>query len=484
MERRFFTMKTTRLPLFAGVLFGILFLAGHLATMAPIFLSDDFNEKLCFDFGWRYNEIDCVLSGINPYDIADGSVDSDEFRSWIPEVARSQSGKRSVGGYPPWEYAVFAPFAIIPMRLSFILYTTLEISALVLCGYFSYKFAVRSGLDGIDARLAGFAPTLLAWNIATCLRVGNFGIFLGFAVFALAEFLNRRRDILAGACLALLFVKPHLTLFFTIPILMGRRFKTILIAASLCMLLSVPTSLAVRHSPISLTLDVFLRHASQPFRRIAFLPEHVGASILEQLTPQGFIVCSLIVSLFWIFRISHRIHASSSDWYIRLAPCAIIAPLWAYSQPHDTNIHLLPMSIAVTGFLRLTRPLPCRGGPPFPADFGKRGKWLLFAIAGMALLCPAFLVADPSRSRFPEVIGFHMSLLDTLPMSNIGKLILSLPGHKHLFYWFFAAGNLVMLIAWALLFRQMSASSNPVSTIGIAPKDCDHDFRTQPICIK
>lgn len=457
-------MKYARIIFCVCIAVGLVSLAGDLAFLAKTTSSTEFEEKWSGDFGLRYNEICCIGDGINPYDISDGSVPSEKYASWMRSVNRNQSGKKHVGGYPPWEYPLFAPFALLPMQYSFAIFTLLQLLALVACGMMAHSYAKRFGFGNLDSTLVAFSPVILATSIERCLNVGNFGILLGAVFFALAECLNRKNDFLSAIFLALLWIKPHLTLFVVIPLLLGRQYKPLILSGLLCAALSIPASIAVGKSPVALVLDVLMRHPDQTFRQLALLPGRLSIPLITCITPQGVLVLLFAVYSSAIVFLARRHDRRNCDWETRLAPCAVIAPVWAYSRSHDTAIYIFPVVVAATGLLAAIR---CHAGifghhacingiGRTPTRKRECVSALLYTVALLSLLTVIFHTGDTTRSPFPEFLAWRLYASRFTYLQAIGKWILCLPAKDHSLFPLYMLGNWTLLISWFTLFMKVT----------------------------
>ncbi len=178
------------------------------------------------------------LSGGNPYD--------------PPSLLRVQ---RSVGWTdpqplmmwnPPWTLALVIPFSLLPYTLGRIAWFISQTGFLLLSGgllWRIYQPHDRRVWPGLVLSMI-FVPSLFA------IRMGQIAPFLLAGWVGFLWFQRQRRDVLAGACLALPAAKPHLLYLFWILLLLwvwqNRRWK---ILAGLAATLMLTTGLLMARSP-------------------------------------------------------------------------------------------------------------------------------------------------------------------------------------------------------------------------------------------
>jgi hypothetical protein len=116
---------------------------------------------------------------------------------------------------PPWTLAILIPLGLLPFRLATFVWLLLQLGLLLVSGFFLWRcVAPESSRYWVGLLLAaGFVPGWFALNmgqISPWLLAGAVG-FLWAA--------REGRDLAAGATLALLTIKPHLTYLFFLAVL-------------------------------------------------------------------------------------------------------------------------------------------------------------------------------------------------------------------------------------------------------------------------
>ena len=286
------------------------------------------------DYMMRVTEIDCLLRGVNPYDVWHGDI---VLKPYVPnygEPCRAVEGKEGfteqINAYAPWEYVMMMPFALMPRTFSWVLYFVLMLAGLGLLVRLGRSFGMAfSGRGREVAMIVGVAPVLLSGlPIHQNFHAGNLSVPVLVAAALMAVCLNRRRDALAGVCWAFAMLKPQLGLIFAVPLLMGRRFLTCAVAAGVCLGLTCVAALICHASPVTLILQTpaantfaFMGCGTYPYFMCGWLPGDLGivAGVLA-----GAVLCFLLTR--WLAR------AGVGDWFVLLMPAAVMGASWTYAQ--------------------------------------------------------------------------------------------------------------------------------------------------------
>lgn len=414
-----------------------------------------FYQRRPTDFAHRCNEVHCVLDGINPYDVAYGVIDSPKYTTVLgPSAPFWKKGLKAVGGYPPWVYTFFSGFAALPFRVSFLIYAGIEILALVVLAGVGFRLALNGGFSRISALAIAGTPFLLAWPIGSQFTIHNLGVVqLLFLVF-MAEALNHKRDVVAGVFFALFASKPHLALPLGLVLLLHRKWKTVVTAGLICVVASLPPAVVLRVSPISLMLDVVTRHADHDLGAIALIPEKLSPWLKNILSAQGLTLLMLLVSsafvASWSAALYHR-----PNWYERLAPAVIMAPLWTYFCIHDFSLYAFPMLVASIQI--------CKRRP----EIGRVPVYAKLALA--LLLANVLLVGYSGTSCLANSLGFRMMKCDMSIVAEIGRQIKPGEAGYRLSWDVFRIANWIMLACWTLSFRWLARADRKTPDVPVAP---------------
>jgi hypothetical protein len=177
-------------------------------------------------------------SGQNPYD--------PELMFELETKLRPDLGEPVMMWNPPWTLALAMPSGLLPCHVAHLLWLILSLTILLVGSDFLWRF--YGGIPryrGISWFIAlSFTPTLLVLEMGQITPL----ILLGLIGFLFFE--RNGRYSLAGACLALAAIKPHLTYLAGLAILfwtVERRRWSILLGAGISLLLA--TAIAVIFNP-------------------------------------------------------------------------------------------------------------------------------------------------------------------------------------------------------------------------------------------
>ena len=309
------------------------------------------------DFMLRVTEIDCLLDGVNPYDVWHGDV---VRRPYIPnygEARRAVEGKEGftevINAYAPWEYVMMLPFAILPRTFSWLLYFALMMAGLAVLYAVGRSFAVRfAGCGRHAAAVAGAVPILLAGlPIYQNFHAGNLAVPVLLASALMAVCLNRGHDALAGVCWAFAMMKPQLGLVFAIPLLVRRRFATCLVAAGICVVLTVVASFICNSSPFDLVLqtpaaNTFAFNGCGTFP--AFLCPYLQGDLdIVAGLLVGAAVCAVLTTCL--------VRSGVRDWMVLLMPAAVVGAAWTYAQCYSFAMNWFFFAVLVAALVRSPR---------------------------------------------------------------------------------------------------------------------------------
>ena len=239
---------------------------------------------------------------------------------------------------PPSALFFILPFRYMSYNIAFAVWTLVSVFMIAGCARASARFS--------NARENTMAPAflcLLFGPTAALLMLGQIVVLdlLGVTLFLIMA--ERRRDWLAGACLSLACVKPHILLLFLIVVAFWSiKSKRWGIIASLTASLVATTLVAVLLNPHILSqYVVFAREFSgetTPYPNLGGLLYLISGSRLLAFVPQ-------VAGLLWVLFFWRR-HASDWNWKTHgmLVLLVSVASCY-YSFPFD-QVVLLPALIA------------------------------------------------------------------------------------------------------------------------------------------
>lgn len=292
------------------------------------------------DFKLRCTEVQCLLKGVNPYDVWHGDVIMRPYRpNYAPNAPqlRAEDGyDTEINAYAPWEYTMMIPFALLPMSVSWPLYAAILYACLFVLLYSGWKFARREGLSTRGSVVVGALTILLAAvAVAGDFDSGNFGIIVCTSAVLMAACLDKAREstgrkaimwkALTGLCWAITMLKPQLGLIFAIPLLMRKEFLACAIASSICALLTIPPSILCHVSPITLIMQTPQANTFA-FNGCGTLPYG-----LHSLFPVGFAInLALAIGAVICIAMTFALRKEKSA-VVYLFPAAVMATTWTYS---------------------------------------------------------------------------------------------------------------------------------------------------------
>lgn len=325
------------------------FVIALLCLAATIAIAAMLAPRYPFDAGdWllRWREMRVLKAGIDPFDIFTRRVQHPPYVSLLD----ARPGDPAVHNYAPWAYGFCFPAAFLADERAAATAAAVG-NAFALALLAGLIFAVareRTGRSGQAAAIMAAALLLDVFPLFRAFTVGNFSILAAAAAFALALLLERKHDCAAGAMLALLMLKVQIGLVFLVPLVIGRRWRTLAVGGALCFAAACVPAWCVGKSPLTLAWQLLF--SGDP----SFLSPYTGglfSLFARQLPAPALLAADAVVSLGVLGFVSWRLR-ERGDWLLKLAPAAAVVPLWNYSQTIDLCLLLLPL---VYFLIRLTR---------------------------------------------------------------------------------------------------------------------------------
>jgi len=314
------------------------------------------------DFVLRYNEVQCLRSGVDPFDVWSGKVHSDRFvpltkkELATPFAPHPQDREHMVHAYSPWAYSFFYPFTWFSLKTAHGLYFIMLFTALTLSafGLFFLTKPLNGQRCGNEVRLFISCLTLLAvlWIFYRDLVYEGYSILLVAGLVGMilslqhedankdAKTVVNRWQLAAGFSWALAMLKPQVGLLFLVPLAVGKKWCAIITAGTLCLLASVPPAIWCGKSIISLCLQV--PKIGAPYvSGNGLLPAWCKASVLLK-APAAPLVC-LAVGVGLCVLASIRLRRNT-DWLIKMIPAIVLVRVWTtYMNPRDSLIYCIPL---------------------------------------------------------------------------------------------------------------------------------------------
>ncbi len=346
--RPFLSPKWMLLALLLG--FGMLRFVVSVAGLAPLTPKCDFN--------FRFNEALCLRKGVNPHAILSGEAHLPGFVPmsstwggacpWAEDLPDHEAlddlpanARLIVHTYPPWSYSLMLPLTYMGRRTAWFLYLSMNLGAFVLIGRFLYQTMLRKGQGHFMALLTVAAFLNLGKPIVATFMFGNYGALVTASLVGMIVFSEKNRQVVAGTCLALAMVKPQLGIPFLIPLLIGRRFKTVATTTILCALASLPPAVLCNTNPLEL-----LRNAAGSgaifFDGTPLLPRPVANLLFPGMSPSHLLPITAAAGLFLCVHLSLKTKRAPL-WTDRMAPAALMSLLWMVARTADHIVLAIPL---------------------------------------------------------------------------------------------------------------------------------------------
>jgi len=277
-----------------------------------------------YDFTLRMNELSCVRMRINPYDVWSEKISLPPYYPNTHVGAPPEGCTERVNAYAPWEYVYMLPFAYLPRTWTWPVYCLLMAASLV----------VLLRLSGFERTKDGFLASavpflLLSYTIWSNTAIGNFAIIVLAAAVAMAWALNRGREWLAGLCWALVMVKPQIGLIFAIPLLMRLKWRTCVLAGSVCLLASFFAAVICKAPLVDMLLQGPAANTSF-FLGCGTWPKFLCGTFAGN----GDIVAGAVVGAL-VCLVMTGLVRKERDWFVFLMPAAITSCCWTYTQAYS-----------------------------------------------------------------------------------------------------------------------------------------------------
>ena len=274
-----------------------------------------------YDFNLRMNELSCLRSGVDPFLVWNETVALRPYVSNSHKGDRPEGCDRQVNAYVPWEYAMMLPLSFLPRTVAWWTYFTY----LILCWLIVHRVGVLADRIPFAAHLALLVVT---YPLFSDLQIGNFTTLVLTASVLMAWFLNRGSDVAAGFCWSVAMVKPQLAIPLAVPLIMGGKWRTGVVAAGTCVLLSFVPKIYCRSGFLDL-----LR--AGPAANVEFF-QGCGTCpywFCSWASSETCIGVGLIIGLLLCVILTFAIR-KEKDWFLLLMPAAVCGCVWSYAHSY------------------------------------------------------------------------------------------------------------------------------------------------------
>ena len=305
-----------------------------------------------FDLRLRTHEAECLVQGFDPYDVWTGSV---KLNGYVPfessgakELWASQrSNTKILHVYPPWSYSMILPMLGVPDLARYAVYTILELVVLVVLAFGCLsRPRFKEYLFPVGILSLGVASNALP-NVVGCIYFGNYGILIAGAVAMALWCHNAGKDLLAGLFWAMTMVKPQIGLLFFVALMALGRWRTMICASVILLLLTMPPSMMCGHSPIRMVMGIFDYTSYDYFPFQGFLTKALVAAATECGLRWLPMAVGLVVGIVPCFCLT-RLFAVSRDYFVRFIPAVLLSTVWAVGGwAHDHSLDAIALASLV-----------------------------------------------------------------------------------------------------------------------------------------
>lgn len=383
-----------------------------------------------FDFKIYVNEAYHVVRGIDPFDVLKWKIQSDEYYPYGREDLHTEVRNKIIDGNAPWTYVYSLPFAFnwsewrkwqIWEALQIVLF------CVILCVSLYYGKMLSWGAFVAAAALS--VGTTFTINFGS----GNYIMMVAAALAAMMYCLERKLDVWAGICWAVVVIKPQDGFLLAIPLLLARRFKTMFVATAITLVATWVAAHLIGKPMLELILEVpQLKsgngHAIHESARL--LPQFACDILVRSGWSVGAIQslsmamgAGLCLALSWLVR-------KCEDWPVRFMPAVICAALWTYMEAYDRCLFFVIQIVFARRFLLATT---------------KRERIWMFASMVLVFLscfetvyqCSAFLPQVGAAIGWPGFAQFVFSSVAAIeaicfPLLVLSVVVLCLSIAKHI----------------------------------------------------
>lgn len=322
-----------------------------------------------YDFNLRMSEIECIVSGVNPFLVWNETVNFPPYVSNMPKAPIADVCARPVNAYAPWEYMYMMPFALLPREMAWFFYCVLMGGAMLAMFFLVCSIKLREHQNVNCLLLLSFTFAIVSYLLWSNLSVGNFIALVLSASVLMAWALSKGRWLLAGVLWAFAMVKPQSAILFCVPLLVRGRMLTCVVAGATCLAASILPSYMCQSSILDMIAQGPAANA-ELFEGCGTWPKFLCGRFGNEADigiglAVGAVLCAWMT---WLLR-------RERDWLVFLMPAAICASCWTYTQAYS---HAMGWFVAYAIVSELLR--------------NRRSKflWTLFAIS-IPVLSRAFL---------------------------------------------------------------------------------------------
>lgn len=291
-----------------------------------------------WDMTYRYNEILCAHSGVDPFDIFERKITSEEFcgvrRPDMP--VEPLNGRKEVHTYPTTHMAMFWWYGYFSLTTCTIIMNIVNLCALVWVLLWGSKHYRRPDRNYLIQDIL-FILCMLLYFVSEICETVNYGLLILGAILLLHTALQTKHDILAGVVYAFILIKPQIGVVLFFPLFFGKWYKTIAVAGIICVVETLFVAWKLDKSPIELILQ--LPRIGAPYYKGVFC--NAAIMLIGPIGQYLVMSCFLLIAAVGCFLVRN-----AKDIWVRFLPALVIIPFWTYSTTPDWLV-LLPCFIYI-----------------------------------------------------------------------------------------------------------------------------------------
>lgn len=313
------------------------------------------------DFNMRYNEVQCIKEGINPYDIWSGAISSSKYYGIYK--GNPNHAPEQIHAYSPWEYTYLFPLACLPKRIASSVFHAICLFILTAISCFSWKEGFRKNKSKIEAAFCAVTVLLVGTGLNACFDTQNYGILAAGSIFAMALALRGKHDFLAGVAWAILMTKPQNGVLFAIPLVFTRKWKAFAVAVTICCISILPPALLTHTSPIDLVSCLSKIRSGDVLSTMLF-PEPIFRLLASSIGQNATLFASAVLGTLICYALTSHVRFSDNV-LLTLFPATLCSLAWTYKMPYDYCILSLPLLVMALRIVAKGSGMRCFAVLPF-----------------------------------------------------------------------------------------------------------------------
>lgn len=333
------------------------FFFGSLLLSARIYrtfnyISNEDASGFC-DLNFRYNEIACSHTGINPFHVWNGTVETPLFEGFPQNAsfAKKDQEKKFVHAYPPWHTTYCWFYGWVSKRSC--LYGLMIVNVLVLLGMVCVTLNVFKEDWRMQVYALGVGYILLKPALDSNICCGNYALVMLACLYSMWKGLKAERWLFVGVMWAFAMVKPQIATLYFWPLLWSRQYKAMAVAVGICFAATLWPSYLYRESSLDLLLQI--PEIGAPYidlnwgwRGLVLIRKYLGEAGYYCWVGFCFTICGVL---------SYRLRNARS-WTVKFLPALIIFPFWTYTNDLDYCI-LFPVWLFIFSVLLKGEGISC-----------------------------------------------------------------------------------------------------------------------------